>query len=68
MIAIKAIIIKTISINLLVNSTKFGYKTKLNQNLEQIPEEIKFCQENRYHVSQEHSWMEMEGLFFKSMK
>ena len=51
MIAIKAIIITTISINFIVNSTKFGSKTKLNQNYtEQIPEEIKICQENRYHV------------------
>ena len=36
MIATKAIIITTISINFIVNSTKFGSKTKLNQNLEQI--------------------------------
>ena len=51
MIAIKAIIITTISINFIVNSTKFGSKTKLNQNYtEEISEEIKFCQENRYHV------------------
>ena len=40
-----------VSINFIVNSTKLGSKTKLNQNYtEQIPEEIKFCQENRYHV------------------
>ena len=41
MIAIKAIIIKTISINLLVNSTKFGSTTKFYQNIEQIPEQNK---------------------------
>ena len=35
MISIKAIIITTITINFIVNSTKFGSKTKLNQNLEQ---------------------------------
>ena len=35
MIAIKAIIITKISINFMVISTKFGSKTKLNQNLEQ---------------------------------
>ena len=51
MIAIKAIIITKISINFMVISTKFGSKTKLKQNyIEQIPEEIKFCHENRYHV------------------
>ena len=51
MIAIKAIIITTISINFIVNSTKFGSTTKLNQNIEQIPEEIKFCQESRVYLN-----------------
>ena len=52
MIAITAIIITTISINFIVNSTKFGSKTKLNQNYtEQIPEEIKFCQESRVYLN-----------------
>ena len=51
MIAIKAIIITTISINFIVNSTKFGSTTKLNQNIEQIPEEVKFCQESRVYLN-----------------
>ena len=41
MIAIKAIIITTISINFMVNSTKFGSTTKFYQNIEQIPEQNK---------------------------